>query len=154
MLRRQRTGFGCSTVSGLGLRREGPAGTRAARKSASIRKKKGHMTKRQDGVKASRGLRIRTCKITPLRISLFNQADLPFAVPFLQPFLSADRLVHIIEQLEVDEAVDVVAFGEALDHLVLVLPDSPRQVAGYANVYDSPGLAREDVDGGLLRHVG
>lgn len=59
--------------------------------------------------------------------------------------LASDGCAYIAEGLEVDEAADVVAAGEAWDEFARVLEKAAQQVVCDADI-ERCGLAREDVN--------
>ncbi len=57
-------------------------------------------------------------KVGPRRVALVDEIDLPLPMPAFELFLAGDGAVHIAEQLEMDEGVDVVLGGEAGEGVV------------------------------------
>src|SRR5581483_5034318 len=89
--------------------------------------------------------RDRWIKVIPVRIMLFDQPNFPCPIPLLQPFLTLDRILGIIELLEVDEFHNVIPLGEALDDLRFVLEDVSDDVIRHANVERATNVAGQDV---------
>src|SRR5690348_7184983 len=85
-------------------------------------------------------------KIIPIRVVLFNQSNLPSSFPFLQSLLPLDRILGIVELLEIDQPRDVVFLCEAFDQLRLVLRDAPDQIVGDTDVQRAADAASENVD--------
>ena len=93
-------------------------------------------------------------QVDPLRVFALDQIDLPLAVPALELLFPHNGTFHFAEQLIADEALDLVAAGEAGDDAVPMLPKPAEQVAGHANVERAVWLTRKDVDArvALLPH--
>ena len=85
-------------------------------------------------------------KIIPIRIALFDQSDLPRPIPLFQPLLAFNRILGIVELLEVNEARDIVFFSEAFDQLRFVLCHPTNQIIGDADVERTADAACENVD--------
>ena len=94
-------------------------------------------------------------QITPLGIGAIDQVDLPLPAPVLELLLARDRMVHIAEHLEVDEAIDGVAGGETRRRAITVLPDALYQVRGDTDVQRAVVPVRKNVDArvALDRHA-
>src|SRR5271157_2718650 len=73
-----------------------------------------------------------------------DQCDALGAVPAFDLFLAADGVANQSKLLVIDEAIDLVSLGEALDFACLVLCDSPVDVVGRTGV-NASRLARHDV---------
>jgi hypothetical protein len=84
-------------------------------------------------------------QVFPLGICGLDQRLLLLAAPALNLFLASDGRADITEGLEVNEAADVVAAGEAGHEFARVLEKAARQVVGQADV-ECGGLARKDVN--------
>jgi hypothetical protein len=56
-------------------------------------------------------------------------------------FFSGYGIEHIVQQLEIHEAMHAVFFGETLNRIIFVLPDTLYQVASHANVKRAVALA-------------
>src|SRR5215211_1743604 len=65
---------------------------------------------REDGHPVCSGACDGRIKIDPIWIFLFDQTDLPCAIPSLQPLLTQNRLLNVFILLVIDEAHDVVPF--------------------------------------------
>ena len=52
-------------------------------------------------------------------------------------------------QLEPDEVVHVMTLGEAIDHVVPMLPDACRQIGSDADVQRAVAMAGEEIDAGI-----
>src|ERR1700722_16476901 len=73
-------------------------------------------------------------QISPIPISLQNQADFPGAGIVFHVLLALDRVADVLEELAVDEAFEAVALGEAFHDAFAMFPRAAREVAGYASV--------------------
>jgi len=86
---------------------------------------------RNDGVILRRDIRI---KISPIGILVLNQPDFPIATPLLQFFLSRDGIGDVVINLEPDQLVDIVAFGETVDSFGAMLIGASHNIVGHAEV--------------------
>ena len=86
-------------------------------------------------------------EVRPRRVFLFDQRDLPGAAPFLDDLLTLDRLIGLVEGLDIDEPVDVGPGRMSLDRMRLVLGDPALKVVGDADIERTVLARREDVDG-------
>src|SRR5215212_6815786 len=91
-------------------------------------------------------------QVAPSRVRPLYQLYLPRPVPLLDLLLPPDGLVDVLVDLEVNQAMDPVAFGEPLAETAAVLPDPFEEVACHPRVEGAVGPAGQDVEGGLLRH--
>src|SRR5262245_6078104 len=91
-------------------------------------------------------------QINPFGIVAFDQADLPFAMPFLQLLCAHDRGFRIVEDFKVHQLVDAVTRGETAHGLQLVLMNAAHETVGHANVQGSVLAAGQDVDEKLPVH--
>ena len=91
-------------------------------------------------------------KVSPRWVLFRYQIDLPCAIPLLDALLPMDRLLHIVTNLEIHQAVDPITAGEPFDDVVPVLPYPPYQIAGYPHIQGSVALAGKYVDRRLLVH--
>lgn len=82
----------------------------------------------------------------PVRIPLLDEPDLPGAIPPLEPLLSRDRLVDIIERLEVNETIHPVLLREALNLSLPVLLRATHKVIRHSDVECTAETTGEDVD--------
>ena len=89
-------------------------------------------------------------EIDPVRIFAFDDVDLPLAVPALELLLARDGGMHVAEQLEPDERVNLIPRSEALHFAGAVLVESSYRVGCYADVQRAIWLACEDVDARLF----
>src|SRR6266540_5248091 len=85
-------------------------------------------------------------EIAPIPIFLFDQLDLPRAMPTFQPLLSGNGLAHIVMDFEVHEIMDPILLGETTDNVVAVLVDAADEVIRYANIQRSITTTRKNVD--------
>ena len=80
---------------------------------------------------------------------LFYQGELPGPVPFFQLLFSRDGAEHVVQQLEIHEAMHAVFFGETFNQIIFMLPDALYELAGDADVKRTVALAGKDINGGL-----
>ena len=80
------------------------------------------------------GLQDLVIQVAPAGVFFFDQSDLPRPVPLFHGLFFADGAFHRVVDFVPDEVVHLVAFGEALDEVVFVLPNSLGEVGGDAYV--------------------
>jgi len=85
-------------------------------------------------------------KVIPSRIGFFDQFNLPFTPPALEPFFVGDGFFDALGLIEPDQPCHVVLRGEPFNEFFAVLIDAPHQVIGHANIKRAVALAGEDVD--------
>ncbi|TDQ66706.1 hypothetical protein ATL17_0709 [Maritalea mobilis] len=73
-------------------------------------------------------------KVIPIRIALFNEFQLPFAVPLFQRLLARDGTFEIVVLLEMDEYFHIVLLGETIHLTFAMLPHAPHQIIGHAYI--------------------
>ena len=88
----------------------------------------------------------RLVEVTPFRVLLFDQPDLPIAPPLFDFLLTADRGRRIIIDLEPYQAINVVSPREPRDNFGLVLIDPADEIVGHAQVKGSVPPACEKID--------
>ncbi len=88
-------------------------------------------------------------QIMPVRVSSFDQIDLPLPVPAFELLFASDGVGHIAEHFKADKTVDTVSTGETFDRAIPVLPQARDEVAGHADIEGSVGFAGEDIDAGV-----
>jgi hypothetical protein len=81
-----------------------------------------------------------------MRIGLVDQVDLPRPVPALELLLAQDRILHVAEHLEMDEAIDLVARRKTRRRPVAMLPHPAEQVRRDADVQRAVVPARQHID--------
>jgi len=59
-----------------------------------------------------------------MRICLFDQLDLPGAVPFFQTLLALNGKLNLIELLIIDQSVNGVSLAESADRIRAMLMDA------------------------------
>ena len=91
-------------------------------------------------------------KVIPIRVSRFDQFNLPLPVPLFEPLFPHDRVPRRRKGLIVNQAVNAVPLGEALHQSFTVLPRPPCEAVGHANVKRPARSAGEDVNVILARH--
>ena len=64
----------------------------------------------------------RIIKINPTGISGFNQPYLPGTIPFLELLLAINSVEHALIKLVINEQVNEIMLGEAVDDTMFVLP--------------------------------
>ncbi len=67
-------------------------------------------------------------QVTPFRIGLFNQLNLPGPFPFLDRLFPRDGSLHGLVYFVPHQRMYSVAFRESFDGIVFVLPDTLNQV--------------------------
>jgi hypothetical protein len=85
-------------------------------------------------------------KVPPLGVLGVDEVDLPLPVPPLELLLAQDRGLHLAEHLEVDEAVDPVAAGEAREQSLAVLHQALDQVRRDADIDRAVVPVREEIN--------
>jgi len=73
-------------------------------------------------------------QVLPFRVVLFDEPDLPPAVPFLETFLCRQGIADSTEGLKVDQPVHAIMPGEARNHATLVLVYALSQIARHTDV--------------------
>jgi hypothetical protein len=86
------------------------------------------------------------CEITPIRVGFLDQVELPNSVPFLELTLALECALPGFVAFKPDEHLDVVLSREARDCTDLMLPDSPREIVGHADIKCAVAAAGENVD--------
>jgi hypothetical protein len=94
----------------------------------------------------------RLIQILPLTVRRFDKLDLPSPVPPFEALLSLNGFLRSYKRLAIDEPVHPVLLRETLNQPLLVLPDPPGKITGYANVQGSVRLAGKNVDMILAAH--
>jgi hypothetical protein len=61
-------------------------------------------------------------------LSFLDQRNLPRPRPPLEPFFAMNRLFDLLKHLEVDEARDIVTFGETFGDFQAMLGDASDEV--------------------------
>ena len=79
-----------------------------------------------------------------------DEANLPSAFPFLDAGFALNGLFHRFVHLVVDELVNAIFFGEAVDEVLFVDRNAVMQAACYARVENAVWRAGHDVDAGFL----
>src|SRR6266851_2566718 len=85
-------------------------------------------------------------QVTPVRVELLDQRDLPGAPPPLHRMLACPRFENRLECLEIDELVDLIFPGEARNELSFVLGQASREIVGDANIERPVAPTCENVD--------
>jgi hypothetical protein len=88
-------------------------------------------------------------QISPIRVCLLNQVDLPFPMPILQLLLPRDGVGHAGKGFGVDQPDRTIVRRKAWRRPRAVLVHSHRKVRCNADVKRSAFLAGEDVSAGL-----
>ena len=91
--------------------------------------------------------------VSPGRVALLDQFDLPRALPFLDPLLPCNRADHRLVNLEPDQPGHSVALGETFDDTIPVLPHARHEVRRAPGVPWAISRACQNVDTRLL-HLG
>jgi hypothetical protein len=82
-------------------------------------------------------------EIDPLRVVLFDQLDLPVALPTLDPPFTDHRRFQCVVTFEPDQPIDVVFCGEPWNSLHLMVPHPPNKIGGGPDVQGSVRFTRE-----------
>ena len=85
-------------------------------------------------------------KVTPLRVMLIDQIDLPRPVPALELLFAQNSGFHLAKQFIVDQPVDFVPRGKPRQRTVAVLPKAGKQVGRNPHVKRAVVPARQDID--------
>jgi len=72
-------------------------------------------------------------QVTPPGVRLFYQVYLPSPVPLLELFLPPYRFVDVDVNLEVDQAMNPVAFRESFDEVAAMFPDPFDEIGGHSS---------------------
>jgi hypothetical protein len=91
----------------------------------------------------------------PIWIHLFDDPELPFAIPLLQLFLTLDCIFHCMVVLVPNQLIDIVICGEAFEEFILVVPYTIPQPTCHSNVNRSTITAGHNVNSGVnfFRHM-
>src|SRR6266852_2362655 len=81
-----------------------------------------------------------------MRICLFDQLDLPGAVPFFQTLLALNGELNLIELLIIDQSVNGVSPAESADRIRAMLVDAADEIVGDTDVKRSAYIAGNNVD--------
>jgi len=63
-----------------------------------------------------------------------------------QPFLPQDGIGHGCVHFVIDQRMDGVCFGEAVDRVGFMLPNAPHKIAGHADIERALAFAGQDID--------
>src|ERR1700684_4520049 len=85
-------------------------------------------------------------------IILLDERNLPGTAPSLQLLLARDRSTHVIEHLEMNEPMHVMALSEAFERSGAMLMQPRQQIGRHADVKRAVPPAGKDVDARLPRH--
>lgn len=85
-------------------------------------------------------------QVVPFRVMLLHQLQLPCPPPALDLLLPSDSFFRALMNLEIDEPLDAILPGKALDHILFVLPNSLHQVGCHPCIQGAITLTRKDVD--------
>jgi len=89
-------------------------------------------------------------EVFPHRIQFLDLVDFPLTSPALDPLFAGDGVGHGFGRRVPDEAVDAVAFGEAVEAALAVLDKATDKVRRYPHVQCAAKSTGEDVDAGLF----
>lgn len=82
-------------------------------------------------------------EVAPGGVGLFDQGDLPGAVPVFELFFATDGGRHVVVKFEVNQQVHAVFLRKAFCGVIAMLPDALRQIARNANVQGAVLATRE-----------
>lgn len=77
---------------------------------------------------------LKSRQIVPGRVLSFDQVALPVAPPALELLLARDRRLHRLGDLEIDQSIDPVLPGVAVEGAGAVLQHPADQVRGYPDI--------------------
>ena len=97
-------------------------------------------TRRQRGQSQPNG------KVSPVRVLLLNQIDLPRPMPVLELLFARDRSDHVAIDFEMNQAVDFVTPGKSRQRIIAMLPKPRDQIRSHSDVKRAVVPARDDVD--------
>ena len=89
-------------------------------------------------------------KAEPLWITLFNQFNLPSAVPFFDLFFANDCRFHGVVRLNINQMVNTMLVRETFPLAVSVFFHLSCGVARHADVERAVSFAGENVNAGLF----
>src|SRR5262245_44368243 len=92
-------------------------------------------------------------QITPLRVRVLDERELPRPTPALQAMLTRARFENGRVLLEIDELVDAVPAGEAGNELAFVLTHPADEIVGDTDIERAIVPARKDVDEVRIGHL-
>ena len=87
-------------------------------------------------------------QISPGRVTLLNQLDLPCPIPFLDRLFPPDSAFHGFMNLVPNQQVDAVTFRESFYPIIPVLPDPLNGIRRDTDIQGAMGFARKDVNAG------
>jgi hypothetical protein len=85
-------------------------------------------------------------EITPIRIILLNQPNLPIPPPLLDVLFSRDRVFRIIAYLIPNKPIYAIPRREARNSLLFVLVDTANEIVRNADIQRSVLAARQQID--------
>ena len=85
-------------------------------------------------------------KITPIRIRALDQLKFPVAVPFLDSFLTKDRLLHRGMLFEPDEHPNAIFAREAAQYPVPVLVNARDEIGRDAGIKSPVAFRSQQID--------
>src|SRR3954447_3928811 len=71
----------------------------------------------------------RVVQVVPIRVVSQDQPHLPFARPVLDVVLPLNRGLNVFVELEIDETLDRISFGEAGDQPIPMFVDAFDEIA-------------------------
>jgi len=91
-------------------------------------------------------------QVFPTRIGLFDEIELPFAIPFLEPFLPRYRIIEGRILFPVNQDNDMVTLRETIDQVLLVFNDPSFQIACDTDLKRTVSFTRKNVC--IIQHTG
>ena len=85
-------------------------------------------------------------QVSPCRVTLLNQLDLPCSIPFLDRLFSQDGAFHGFVNLVPNQPVNTITFRESFHQTILVLPEPLNKIRCDTDIQSAVGSARKDVD--------
>ena len=92
-------------------------------------------------------------EVSPLRVEILDQLELPGATPAFDLGFASDRIDDIAMFLKPDELMDAIFGSEGRCFTCAVLPDAVDEIAGDAAIECAVSVGGEEVDEGALHAV-
>src|SRR5579883_966070 len=92
-------------------------------------------------------------QITPLRIHLVNEPDLPRPRPVLDRLLALNGVADIVEALVVDQQLEPISFREPVNQSLSMLVGTRKQIARHTDVKDPVAPVGHEVDEAAPLHA-
>jgi hypothetical protein len=83
--------------------------------------------------------------VVPIRVRFLDKFYLPQSIPLLELFLTRDRRLRILMDLEPDKPLETVHATKAINQLCAVLRNALREIGGHPDVQGPPWFVRQDI---------